>query len=227
MKNNKLLKFILRFWFVFTILSLFFYIQQVQAVNQNLVIDYSGYPGPLFVESNFYPLKSVEKIVSVTNNSENDETFAFRVSSIIGDMPLADALILQVKNGGAVLLEDNLAHLKSDDESVIDTIPAQSTNQFKFIVYMQNVGNEYQNLKIETADFVVGFSTKGRVAGDKDIKGEVQGAKISLTELGQVGNNLIVVILYSFIAASIIFIFEDKKKRKKLAKVWIDFIRGY
>ncbi len=212
-------KYIVGLWIVVVIFSLSLFVAQTSAAGSDLEIDYPGKPGPLFSVTNIAPTDSFQESVTVTNNSENDEMFAFRISSIVGDTPLADVLILRVERFGNLLLEDNVSNLKDPDERVIDIVPAKSTAVFDFIVTMENVGNEYQGLHIQTADFVVGFSSKGQVSGVKDER--VLGA----AALGEVGNNIILPLIYSFIIASGTFVFEDKRKRKKLTKalrkLWI------
>ena len=86
---------------------------QVSAASSNLEIIFPGKPGPLFSVSNLAPGDSIQKSVTVTNNSENDEMFAFRISQIIGNTSLADVLTLTVKRFGDTLLNDKLADLKN------------------------------------------------------------------------------------------------------------------
>ena len=201
------------------IIGVFVFASQASAANENLEIDYSGKPGPLFSVSNMAPNDSVQKSVTVTNNSDNDEMFAFRISQITGDTLLADVLTLTVKRFGNTLLSDKLANLKNPDEREIGIVPAYSTAVFDFIVTMDNVGNEYQGLKIKTADFIMGYSQKGQVLGEKT-KGEVAGNKLISTG----SNNLGLILLYTFVLISLIVLFGDKKKRKKLTKLWINKI---
>jgi len=189
---------------------------QVSAASSNLEIIFPGKPGPLFSVSNLAPGDSIQKSVTVTNNSENDEMFAFRISQIIGNTSLADVLTLTVKRFGDTLLNDKLADLKNPDEREIDIISAKSTAIFDFIITMDNVGNEYQGLKIKTADFVLGFSQQGQVLGEKTE--EVKAEKLKTTG----SNNLGLVLLYTFVLTSLVVLFGDKKNRRKLTKLWIN-----
>ena len=217
MKKYLVKKYFVTFWLIIVIFSLFLFVSQASAASSDLEIDYPGKPGPLFSVDNIAPTDSFQESVTVTNNSDTEQMFAFRISQITNDTHLADVLRLQVKRFGTVLLDDTIANLKNPDEREISNIPAKSTAVFDFIVTMKNVGNAYQGLHIETADFTVGFSSKGQVLGVKDE--QVLGEKIKAAVLGEVGNNIILALIYSFIIASGIFIFKDKRKRKKLAKV--------
>lgn len=212
-------KYFVVFWLIAAIISLSLFVGRASASSSDLEIDYPGKPGPLFSIINIAPTDSFQESVTVTNNSETEQMFAFRISSIVGDTPLADVLRLQVEKSGTVLLDDTIANLKNPDERMIGSVAAKSITVFDFIVTMENVGNAYQALHIETADFIVGFSTKGRVLGVKDER--VLGAAV----LGEMGNNIILPLVYSFIIASGVFVFEDKKRRRKivkeLRKLWI------
>ncbi len=206
-------KYIVGLWIVVVIFSLSLFVGQASASSSDLEIDYPGKPGPLFSVTNIAPTDSFQESITVINNSDTEQMFAFRTSSIIGDTPLANVLRLQVKRFGTVLLDDTIANLKNPDEREIGPVAAKSTAVFDFIVTMENVGNEYQGLHIQTADFVVGFSSKGRVLGVKD-------EQVSGAVLGEMGNNIILPLVYSFIIASGVFVFEDKGRRKKLVKLW-------
>ncbi len=212
MKKYFVKKYLVTFWLIAAILSLSLFVGQASAGSSDLEIDYPGKPGPLFSVTNIAPTDSFQESVTVTNNSETEQMFAFRISSIVGDTPLANVLRLQVEKSGTVLLDDTIANLKNPDERVIGPVVAKSIAVFDFIVTMENVGNAYQGLHIQTADFVVGFSNGGRVLGVKDER--VLGAV-----LGEVGNNIILPLVYSFIIASSLFVFEDKKRRRKIVKV--------
>ena len=209
--NQNFRKFISLFSLIL-ILNLIFIQNHVKAQSSNLEIDYLGKPGPLFTIANIKPMDSFSKTVIVTNNSDIEQNFAIRISEIIGDTPLANVLNLKVEKAGQILLDDTLSNLKNPDERFIDFIAPKTTANFDFMITMQDVGNDYQGLAIQTADFTLGFSEKGRVLGEKT-EGEVAGAKLPST-----GGNLALMVIYSFLISGLLVILTDKKERQKFFK---------
>jgi hypothetical protein len=208
--NRNFRRFLLFFSLLFVIVNLVFSQTHAEAMDPNLVINYSGMPGPLFTIDNIKPLDSFSQIVSVTNNSTEYQTFSFNISSIIGDIPLADVLNLQVERNNNIFFDDTLSNLKNPDGRNIEIIPPSTTYDYNFIVTMQDVGNSYEGLKIKTADFVLGFNPAG----------EVLGARTGPENLPATGNNLIMTILISFIFSSLFIVLGNKKERAKFLRVF-------
>ena len=206
--NKNFKNFILLFSFAFLFMNMVISQSHAKAMNSDLTITYPGMPGPLFSLSNIKPLDSFSETVSVTNNSSSDQMFTFRISSVVGNTPLADVLILQIKRGSDLLLSDTISNLKNPDERNVGIVKAGATDNFDFIVTMPNVGNDFMGLKITTADFVISFNQQGQVLG---IKTE----EISGTKLPATGGDLTLLIIYSIIIASLVLILSDRNQRKR------------
>jgi hypothetical protein len=181
-------------WLMVLVISFLSFVGRVSATSSNLELNYPGQPGPLFSETNWAPGSTATKTISVTNNTDISQDFGIKISELIGDTNLAGVLTVQIKKDSNILVGKHLSDLLDETETFIDVIPPHTTTNFDITVTMDDVGNEYQGLTVETANLLFGFIQKGEVLGVKT--GQV---------LGAAGSDIKIIAIFSLLVALIIW----------------------
>lgn len=177
-------------WLLALLIGFTNFIGHAHATAGDFSITYAGQPGPLFNETNFAPLDSVTKQITITNNSSSAQNLALNLQNLVGvpDGQLAGVLKLEVLRTGNILSANYLSDLKNT-ETYLENLPASATYTYDIKVTMDNVGNEYQGINTRF-DLVWGFLGADITHGgspSQEILGASTGPAVS--ELPQTGYN--------------------------------------
>lgn len=141
--------------------------------------------GPVFNESNMFPLGTVARAVKAENISGDNLDFAIEVrGSTFSDStpPLSDVLtvtITEIESGTVVYGPKSITDWKADGLVTLSTVPSGGERNYGFVVELTDVGNEYQGKSL-SFDLNLGFETlPGSVlAEETKFPGKVLGVKV-------------------------------------------------
>jgi len=129
-----------------------------QSVSAQSVIDVDFETQPLFDVGNFLPEDTVVKTVTVTNNSDQQQTVEAAAAGVIDNDGLGDMLDIDISTPNGSQYSDTLADFLVGGNKNISDIDTNETITYTFSVYFEETaGNPYQGKKLGF-DLCVGFS---------------------------------------------------------------------
>jgi hypothetical protein len=203
-----------------SLIGMLWFANSTRAEDEDLILDYPGKPGPLFNEVNWVPGDSVTRTLTIKNGGSAIHDFAVAVNHECNPQVLSQVLRFQVKKGEENLLDVHLSDIASGQELYLVSIAPDEQINLDFTISMDDVGNEYQNLKA-CFDLTVGFV--GQVEGGEvgPVEPQVKGISVApavkgaLVSAGTSMYSLLIITIISAAAGAYIARRKELNLKKK------------